>query len=127
MYLHISKQVLKALQVRSRMFLHCTRISMARNSLFTALKYSAFNLELLRDYEMLLMFEKEIQGGITHKVHRYLKVNNKCKGYLYSPMEESSFLQYLDCSKLYESAVTQELPTNSFKRIQALRSLLLKI
>ena len=80
MYLHISKQVLKALQVRSSIFLHCTRISMARNSAFTALKYAGFNLELLRDYEMLLMLEKGIQGGITHEVHRYLKVNNKCKG-----------------------------------------------
>ena len=53
---------------------------MARNSAFTALKYAGFNLELLRDYEMLLMLEKGIQGGITHEVHRYLKVSNKCKG-----------------------------------------------
>ena len=36
-----------------------------------------FRLELLTDINVLLMFEKGIQGGIALAVKRYPKANNK--------------------------------------------------
>ena len=36
-----------------------------------------FRLELLTDINVLLMFEKGIQGGIAQAVKRYPKANNK--------------------------------------------------
>ena len=64
-----------------------------------ALKFAKIKLELLTDYDMLLMFEKGIRGGITQAVHRYAKANNKHMGNLYKPEEESSYLQYLDAKQ----------------------------
>ena len=80
-----------------------------------ALKYTEVKLELLRDKDMLLMFEKGIRGGITQAVHRYAKANNKYMGKKYNPEEESSYLQYLDANNLYGWAMSQELPTHDFK------------
>ena len=41
------------------------------------LKKGGVKLELLTDYDMLLMVEKGIRGGIYHAMHRYAKANNK--------------------------------------------------
>ena len=51
----------------------------------------------MTDYDMLLMVEEEIRGGIFHSIHRYAKANNK---YMknYDNNEESSYIQYLDAN-----------------------------
>ena len=41
------------------------------------LKKTNVKLELLTDYDMLLMVEERIRDGICHSIHRYAKANNK--------------------------------------------------
>ena len=77
------------------------------------LKETGQHLELLHDYDKLMMFERGIRGGITHISKRYAEANNK---YMkdYNPNEESTFIQYLDANNLYGWAMTQNLPTHGF-------------
>ena len=74
-------------------------------------------LELLTDYDMLLMVEEGIRGGICHSIHRYAKANNK---YMknYDETKESSYIQYLDANNLCGWAMSQKLPANDFKWIE---------
>ena len=41
-----------------------------------SLKKTGVKLELLTDYDMLLMIDKRIRGGIFQATHRYAKANN---------------------------------------------------
>ena len=80
------------------------------------LKKTNIKLELLTDYDILLMVEEGIRGGICHSIQRYAKANNKyMKGY--NNNEESSYIQYLDANDLYGWAMSKKLPTNRFKWI----------
>ena len=81
------------------------------------LKKTNIELELLTDYDMLLMVEEGIRGGICHSKHRYAKANNK---YMknYNNNEESSYIQYLDANNLYGWAMSKKLPVNGFKWIK---------
>ena len=78
------------------------------------LRKTNIELELLTDYDMLLMVEEGIRGGICHSIHRYAKANNK---YMknYNNNEESSYIQYLDANNLYGWALSKKLPVNGFR------------
>ena len=71
-------------------------------------------LELLTDYDMLLMVQNGIRGGICLATHRYTKANNK---YMknYDKSIESSYISFLDANNLYAWAMSQKLPVNGFK------------
>ena len=81
------------------------------------LKKTNIKLELLTDYDMLLMVEEGIRGGICHSIHRHAKANNK---YMenYDENKESSYIQYLDVNNLYGWAMPQKLPVNGFKLVE---------
>ena len=78
------------------------------------LKKTNVELELLTDYDMLLMVEEGVRGRICHSIHRHAKANNK---YMknYNNNEESSYIQYLDANNLYGWAMSKKLPVNGFK------------
>ena len=78
-------------------------------------KYTNINLDLLSDYDMLLMIEKGIRGGFSGVLgSRYVKANNK---YLkdYNPSLPSNYLLYLDANNLYGHSMAEPLPTGDFK------------
>ena len=65
------------------------------------LKKIEVKLELLTEYDVSLMGEKGIRGGICHAIHRYAKASNK---YMknYDKNKESSYIQYyLDANNMY--------------------------
>ena len=70
------------------------------------LKKTNVKLELLTEYDMLLMVEEGIRGGICHSIQRCTKANNK---YMknYDENEKSSYIQYLDANNLYGWAMSQ--------------------
>ena len=80
------------------------------------LKKTNVALELLADYDMLLMVEEGIRGGICHSIHRFAKANNK---YMenYDENKESSYIQYLDANNLYGWVMSKKLPVKGFKWI----------
>ena len=78
------------------------------------LKKTNIELELLTDYDMLLMVEEGIRGGICHSIHRYAKANNKYMK-IYNNNEESSYIQYLDANNLYGWTMSKKLSVNGFK------------
>ena len=78
------------------------------------LKKTNVELELLTDYDMLLMVEEEIRGGICHAIQRYAKANNKYMND-YDRKKKSSYIQYLDANNLYDKAMTEKLPVRGFR------------
>ena len=82
------------------------------------LKKTGNKLELLKDPDMLLMFENGIRGGITQSVHRWAATNNPYMGSQYDSSKPIEYLQYLDANNLYSWAMSQPLPTGGFRWIE---------
>ena len=63
------------------------------------LKKANIKLQLLTDYDMLLIFEEGIRGGICQSIHRYADANNK---YMknYNKNIPSLYLMNLDANNL---------------------------
>ena len=79
-----------------------------------SLKKANVELELLTDYDMFLMIEEGMRGGICHAMHRYAKANNKYMND-YDKKKKSSYIQYLDANNLYGKAMTEKLPVRGFR------------
>ena len=73
-----------------------------------------FRFKLLRNIDMLRVFEKGIGSGITQTIRCYAKANKKYMEDQYSPDEKSTYLQYLDANNFYGLVMIQKLPTNRF-------------
>ena len=81
------------------------------------LKNTGIKLVLLTDYDMLLMIEKGIGGGICQATQRYAKANNEyAKNY--DKNIESSYIEYLDANILHGWTMSQKLPVNDFKWVK---------
>ena len=82
-------------------------------------KKTKVKLELLTDYDILLMIEKGIRDGISQAIHRYATASNT---YMksYKKYTESSYLMHLEVNNLYGWAMSQKLPVNGFKWIKEL-------
>ena len=78
------------------------------------LKITKVRLELLTDYDMLMMIEKGIRGGVSMISTRYGKANNP---YMkdYDPDKPNKFISYLDANNLYGWAMCKPLPTKGFE------------
>ena len=79
------------------------------------LKHTGIRLKLLTDPDMLLMFEREIRGGITQAVRKYAAANNPYMGDKFYPNEDTTYLQYVDANNLYGWAMSQPLSTGGFR------------
>ncbi|XP_050526079.1 uncharacterized protein LOC126896928 isoform X1 [Daktulosphaira vitifoliae] len=78
------------------------------------LKYTRMKLELLNDYDMLLMVEQGIRGGLVQAVKHYAKANNS-KTPDYDPSKPESWIVYQDCNNLYGWAMSQPMPYGGFR------------
>ena len=78
------------------------------------LKMTDIKLELMVDIDMFQFIEKGMRGGISYIANRYGKANNK---YMkeYDEKAPSKYIMYLDANNLYGWAMSQALPTGSFK------------
>ena len=63
---------------------------------------------------MLLLFEKDIRGGMCNVIHKYAKANNKYMNNCHAT-KESTFFMYVDENNLYEWAMSKKLPIDNFK------------
>ena len=81
------------------------------------LKKTEVKLELLTDYDMILIIEKGIRGRICQITYRYAKANNK---YIknYNKNIESSYIEYLDANNLYGWGMSQKLLVKGFKWVK---------
>ncbi|KAL4092502.1 hypothetical protein QTP88_027003 [Uroleucon formosanum] len=81
------------------------------------LKYTKKRLELLTDYDMLLMFEKGIRGGLVQASMRHAKANNH-KTPDYDSSKPDSWIIYQDCNNLYGWAMSEYMPYGDFKWVK---------
>ena len=73
----------------------------------SCLKKTKVELELLTDFDKLLMVEKGTRGGICQVIRRHAKANNK---YMknFNKDDISSYLMHLDTNNFYGWAMSQK-------------------
>ena len=79
------------------------------------LKMTDIKLELITDVDQYLFIERASKGGVSYIANRYAKANNK---YMkkYDENLPSKYIMYLDANNLYGWAMSQYLPTGSFRK-----------
>ena len=78
------------------------------------LKMTDIILELMIDVDMFQFIETGMRGGVRYITNQYGKANNK---YMkkYNEKAPSKYIMYLDANNLYGWAMSQYLPTGSFR------------
>lgn len=71
------------------------------------LNCTKIKLELLTDYEMHLLLEQGIRGGMSVCIKRHSVANNKYIPETFNPDEPIKFLTYLDANNLYGWAMSK--------------------
>jgi hypothetical protein len=79
------------------------------------LKMTKQPLELITDYDIILMIEKGIRVGISQCSNRHAIANKKYVGEMFDVSKESSYIVYLDANYLYGWAMSKYLPYGGFK------------
>ena len=77
-------------------------------------KMTNIKSELMTDIDMFQFIEKGMRGGVSYIANRYGKANNKYMNECNSK-ETSKYVIYLDANNLHSWAMSQYLPTGSFK------------
>jgi hypothetical protein len=80
-----------------------------------ALKLTRVELELITDYDMLLMIKQGIRGGVSTIANRFAHANNKYMGESFDSTKPSIFIPYLDANALYAWAMSKPLPIRGFR------------
>ena len=78
------------------------------------LRMTDIRLELMTDIDMFQFIQKGMRGGISYIANRYGKANNKYMK-TYDEESPSKYIMYIDANNLYGWAMSQYLPTRSFK------------
>ncbi|KAF0710215.1 Uncharacterized protein FWK35_00029103, partial [Aphis craccivora] len=81
------------------------------------LKFTQQKLQLLHDYDMLLMFENGIRGGLVQASKRYAKANNE-KTPDYDETKDKLWIIYQNCHNLYGWAMSQYMPCGGFNWVE---------
>lgn len=76
-------------------------------------------LEVLKDSDMYLFFERGIRGGQSVIFNKYEEANNKYMND-YNKNIENSFISYLDANNLYGHSMSRPLPYKDFKWVETL-------
>ncbi|VVC45707.1 Ribonuclease H-like domain,DNA polymerase, palm domain [Cinara cedri] len=86
-------------------------------SFHAMMKFTGKKLDLITDYDMLLMFENGIRGGLVQAGLRHAKANNE-KTPDYDEKKDKSWLIYQDCNNLYGWAMAQYMPYGGFNWVK---------
>src|SRR3954467_9601037 len=79
-----------------------------------SLKQTGVQLELLRNIDQLLFFERGIRGGVSGIMNRYARANNPLL-HDYNPALPTTFICYMDMNNLYGRAMIDSLPVSGFR------------
>ncbi|KAL5249225.1 hypothetical protein ACHWQZ_G018174 [Mnemiopsis leidyi] len=82
------------------------------------LKLTKTKLEIVKDIDMLQMIELGIRGGISVISHRHAKANNP-EIPNFDPSLPESYLLYIDANNLYGYAMSEKIPVDGFKWLDA--------
>ncbi|XP_025407099.1 uncharacterized protein LOC112681055 [Sipha flava] len=80
------------------------------------LKHTEVKLERLKCYNMQLMLEEGIRGGICQSVKRYVKANiPNIENVDFNENKPNTWIAYLDCVNLYGKSMLSALPYQNFE------------
>ena len=78
-----------------------------------ALKYTEVKLEILKDPDMHIFFDKGLTGRISMVANPFAKANNP----EVDPQKPTNYIQLVDCNNQYGWAMGQFLPSHGFEWI----------